>query len=161
MRDQQQPIEPVDSLLHTAVALKARLESPFNPVNSTNALPYAKQIEGEYIRCIAATPPLRQGENLVGTAITVLISLAQREEAGTPEFEAAREAIVSNFADVDEYEVDWVLNAYGKYLQDTRMIPVLENILGKAKFSTTRTAIQNQPTLLGDRDSFTRSFKQY
>jgi hypothetical protein len=152
MRDPQQPIEPVDSLLHTAVALKARLESPFNPVNSTNPLPDAKQIEGEYIRCIAATLPLRQGENLVGTAITVLISLAQREEAGTPEFEAAREAIVSNFADVDEYEVDWVLNAYGKYLQDARMIPVLENMLGKAKFSTTRIAIQNQLASLRDRN---------
>jgi hypothetical protein len=63
MRDPQQPIEPVGSLLHTAVALKARLESPFNPVNSTNPLPHAKQIEGEYIRCIAATLPLRRGEN--------------------------------------------------------------------------------------------------
>jgi len=148
MRDPQQPIEPVGSLLHTAVALKARLESPFNPVNSTNPLPHAKQIEGEYIRCIAATLPLRQGENLVGTAITVLISLAQREEVSTPEFEAAREAVISHFADVDEYEVDWVLNAYGKYLQDARMIPVLENMLGKAKFSTTRVAIQNQLTSL-------------
>jgi len=152
MRDPQQPIEPVGSFLHTAVALKARLESPFNPVNSTNPLPHAKQIEGEYIRRIAATLPLRQGENLVDTAITVLISLAQRDEVSTPEFEAAREAIISHFADVDEYLVDWVLNAYGKYLQDARMIPVLENMLGKAKFSTTRAAIQSQLTLLRDKN---------
>lgn len=134
------------------MALKARLESPFNPVNSPNPLPHAKQIEVEYIRCIAATLPLRQGENLVGTAITVLIFLAQREEVSAPEFEAAREAVISHFADVDEYEVDWVLNAYGKYLQDARMIPVLENMLGKAKFSTTRVAIQNQLTLLCDKN---------
>jgi hypothetical protein len=73
--------------------------------------------------------------------------LAQREEVSTPEFEAAREAVISHFADVDEYEVDWVLNAYGKYLQDARMIPMLENMLGKAKFSTTRVAIRNQLTL--------------
>jgi hypothetical protein len=45
-----------------------------------------------------------------------------------------------------------VLNAYGKYLQDARMIPVLENMLGKAKFSTTRAAIQRQLTLLRDKN---------
>jgi hypothetical protein len=45
-----------------------------------------------------------------------------------------------------------VLNAYGKYLQDARIIPVLENMLGKAKFSTTRVAIQNQLTLLRDKN---------
>jgi hypothetical protein len=144
MTDPQQPIDPVSAILNTAVALKARLESPFNPADSSNPLPHAKQIEGEYLRRIAATLPLRQGDSLLYTAITVLISLAQRGEVSTPEFAAAREAVISHFADVDEYEVDWVLNAYGKYLQDARMIPVLEKKLEKAKFPSTRTAIQTQ-----------------
>ena len=152
MRDPQQPMEPVGSLLRTAVALKARVESPFNSGSSTNPLPQAKQIEGEYIRRIAATLPLRQGENLVGAAITVLTSLVQCEEISTTEFEAAREALISHFANVDEYEVDWVLNAYGKYLQDGRMIPVLESMFEKAKFESTRDAIQNQLTLLRDKN---------
>jgi hypothetical protein len=152
MRDPQQPMEPVGSLLRTAVALKARVESPFNSGSSTNPLPQAKQIEREYIRRIAATLPLRQGENLVGAAITVLTSLVQREEISTTEFEAAREALISHFADVDEYELDWVLNAYGKYLQDGRMIPVLESMFEKAKFESTRDAIQNQLTLLRDKN---------
>jgi hypothetical protein len=150
MSDPQQPIDPVSAILNTAVALKARLESPFNPVSPSNPLPHTKQIEGEYLRRIVATLPLRQGDSLLYTAITVLICLAQRDEVSTPEFEAAREAVISHFADVDEYALDWVLNAYGKYLQDARMIPVLENMLEKAKFPSTRTAIQTQLATLRD-----------
>jgi hypothetical protein len=149
MDDPQQPIEPVSSLLHIAVALKARLESPRQSLaDSTNQLPQASQIEDEYVRRIAATLPLREGENLVATAITVLIFLARREHVDTSDFKVAREAVITHFADVDEYEVDWVLNAYGKYLQDGRMIPVLENMLDKTRFSTARDAIQNQLALL-------------
>jgi hypothetical protein len=40
--------------------------------------------------------------------------------------------------------VDWVLYGYGKYLEDSRMIPALENMLRIIKFNTTRTAIENQ-----------------
>ena len=62
----------------------------------------------------------------------------------TPEFKAAREALITHFADVDQYEVDWVLYGYGKYLEDSRLIPALENMLRIIKFNTTRTAIENQ-----------------
>jgi hypothetical protein len=149
MDDPRLPIEPVSLLLHIAVALKARLESPYDPLaDSANQLSQPSQIEDEYVRRIAATLPLRAGENLVATAITVLISLARRELVDTPDFKAAREAVITHFADVGEYEVDWVLNAYGKYLQDGRMIPVLENMLDKTRFSTARDAIQNQLDLL-------------
>jgi hypothetical protein len=149
--DPQQPIGPVGSLLQMAVALKSRLESPYDPA-STNPLPRVNQVEDEYVRRIAATLPLRKDANLASTAITLLTSLAPRGKIGTPEFEAAREALITHFADVNEYQVDWVLNGYGKYLHDSRMIPALENMLGKAKFSTTRVAIQNQLTLLRDKN---------
>jgi hypothetical protein len=70
--------------------------------------------------------------------------LAQRGKSGTPEFEGPREAIISHFADTDEYQVDWMLNGYGKYLEDSRMIPVLENMVGTSKFNTTSAALENQ-----------------
>jgi hypothetical protein len=54
--------------------------------------------------------------------------LAARGKTDTPEFEAAA-ALITHFADVDQYEVDWVLYGYGKYLEDSRMIPALENTL--------------------------------
>lgn len=66
------------------------------------------------------------------------------EVTGTVEFKAAREAIITHFADVDEYQVDWVLYGYGKYLEDSRMIPALENMLRIIKFNATRAAIENQ-----------------
>ncbi len=56
------------------------------------------------MRRIAATLPLRKDANLASTAITLLTSLAQRGKSGTPEFEAAREAIITHFADVNEYQ---------------------------------------------------------
>jgi len=150
MSDPQQPIEP-GAVLHMAVALKSRLESPYNP-GSTNPLPQIEQIEDDYVRRIAATLPLRQGANLTSTAITLLTSLPQRGKTSTPEFQAAREAIITHIADVDEYQIDWVLNAYGKYLDDARMIPALENMLGRVKFNTTRAAIQKQLATLREKN---------
>jgi len=144
MTDPQQPIGPVGSVLQMAVALKSRLQSPYDPASTTNPLPQVNQIEDEYVRRIVTTLPLRKDANLASTAITLLTSLAPRGKITTPEFKAAREALITHFADVNEYQVDWVLNGYGKYLQDSRMIPVLEDMLGKIKFNTTRAAIENQ-----------------
>jgi len=144
MSDPQQSIGPVNSVLWMAVALKSRLESPYNPASANNPLPLAEQVEDSYVRRIAATLPLRQGANLASAAITLLTDLVPRGKTSTPEFQSAREAIITHFADVNEYQVDWVLNGYGKYLQDARIIPALENMLRTIKFSSARAAIQNQ-----------------
>ena len=143
MSDPQQPIGPFNSVLWMAVALKSRLESPYDPASANNPLPLAEQVEDSYVRRIAATLPLRRGANLASTAITLLTDLVPRGKTSTPEFQSAREAIITHFADVNEYQVDWVLNGYGKYLEDARIIPALENMLGTIKFSSTRAAIQN------------------
>jgi hypothetical protein len=144
MSDPRQPIGPVGSVLQVAGALKSRLESPYDPASTTNPLPQGNQIEDDYVRRIAATLPLRRGANLASTGITLLVSLVQRGKTGTLEFEAAREAVITHFADVNEYQVDWVLYGYGKYLEDPRMIPALENMLGTIKFNTTHAALENQ-----------------
>jgi hypothetical protein len=144
MSDPLQPIGPVGSVLQMAVALKSRLESPYDPASTSNPLPKQNEIEDGYVRRITATLPLREGANLTSTAITLLTALAPRGKTNTPEFEAAREALITHFADVDQYEVDWVLYGYGKYLEDSRMIPALENMLRIIKFNTTRAAIENQ-----------------
>jgi hypothetical protein len=105
-----------------------------------------RPVKSRTATCVASLQlfPQREDANLASTAITLLISLVHRDKTDTPEFEAAREAIITHFADVNEYQVDWVLNGYGKYLEDTRMIPALENMLKLIKFNTTRTAIENQ-----------------
>jgi hypothetical protein len=82
MSDPRQPIGPVGSVLQMAVALKSRLESPYDPASTTNPLPQVNEIEDDYVSRIAATLPLRQGANLASTAITLLTSLAQRGKSG-------------------------------------------------------------------------------
>lgn len=126
--DPAQPLSAGSSLLQTAVSLRARVEVPFDPAAPNKALP-AEQIEGDYLKRIAATLPQRTGEPLVTAALTLLTRLAQRKENAGPDFANAREVLITHFAEVNEYNVDWLLNSYGSYLMDTRIVPALENIL--------------------------------
>lgn len=138
--DPAQALSVTSSLLPTAVALKARLAVPFDPAAPGKALP-TEQIESQYLKQIAATLPRRTGEPLVTAALTLFVQLAQRKETAGPDFNAAREVLVTHFADTNEYNVDWLLNTYGSYLQDTRIVPALENIL----------ETQRKPILVGER----------
>ena len=140
LSDPAQPLSAGFSVLSTAVELKARLQVPYDSAPPGKPLP-TEQIEGEYLRRIAATLPERAGESLVNAALTLFTRLAQRKDTAGPEFSAAREALVTHFADVNEFNVDWLLNTYGSYLQDTRMIPALQNIL----------QTQSKPVLNGER----------
>ena len=126
--DPAQPLPAGSSLLQTAVSLRARVEVPFDPAAPNKALP-TEQIEGNYLKRIAATLPQRTEESLVTAALTLLTQLAQRKETAGPDFANAREVLITHFAEVNEYNVDWLLNAYGSYLMDTRIAPALENIL--------------------------------
>ncbi|MDQ2774228.1 MAG: hypothetical protein M3Y57_04760 [Acidobacteriota bacterium] len=120
--------------------MKARLDSPFNPASPAAPLE-TQRIEGEYLKLIAASLPERKGEALVDAAQTVFVQLAQWKEATEAEFAAAREVLITHFGEVNEFNVDWLLNAYGGYLQDRRIVPALEQILQK----------QHYPTLNGER----------
>jgi hypothetical protein len=71
----------------------------------------------------------------------VFTQLAQRKEIGGNDFATAREVLIAHFAQVNEYNVDWLLNSYGTYLQDPRMVPALESIL----------QTQKDPALSGER----------
>jgi hypothetical protein len=126
--DLEQPVPVNTSLLETAVALKARLQLPFNPATPDKALP-AEQIESEYLNRIAASLPRRSGESLMEAAQTVFTRLAQQHLTSGKDFAAAREVLIAHFAEVNEYSVDWLLNSYGAYLQDRRMVPALEGVL--------------------------------
>lgn len=147
MIDPKHAVEITSGELRIAVALKSRLVSPYDPSNG-RPLPLAtEQIERQYLNWIAETLPQRQGESLVRTAITLFTTLAQRNETTTPQFRAARETIIRNFATVNEYQIDWILNAYGKYLADERMVPVLQEILRKQHaglFASARSAVFKQ-----------------
>jgi hypothetical protein len=78
---------------------------------------------------------------LVTAAETLFVRLAQRKETTGNDFAAAREVLITHFAQVNEYSVDWLLNSYGTYLEDPRMVPALETIL----------QTQQDPVLSGER----------
>ena len=123
-------------------ARKSKLHAGFryDPAAPGKPLP-TEQIESQYLKRIAATLPQRTGEPLVTAALTLFTQLAQRKETAGPDFGAAREDLVTHFAEVNEYNVDWLLNTYGSYLQDTRIVPALENIL----------ETQSKPIMVGER----------
>lgn len=161
MIDPRHALEITSGQLRIAIALKSRLLSPYDPSNATSSPLATEQIEREYLNRIAETLPQRQGDNLIRTAITLFTTLAQRKETTTPQFQAARETIIKNFATVNEYQIDWMLNAYGKYLADDRMVPALLDILREqhsSVFSSSRSAVFNH---LISRSSASASIKPF
>src|SRR6266404_2629639 len=147
MIDPGHAVEITSGELWLAVALKTRLLSPYDASSLKQSPLATEQIEDQYLNRIAETLPQRQGESLVRTAITLLTTLVQRKETTTAQFQAAREAIIRNFATVNEYQIDWLLNAYGKYLADERMVPALQEILRTQHaglFTSTRSAVFKQ-----------------
>ncbi len=115
-------------LLGTLVALKASLEVPYDAKQSATQLP-TKRITAEYAHQIAMSIPARTGESKIDAARTVFVAMVNAGNTSSPDFDIAREAIITHFGEVNEYIVDWMLNAYGKYLRDPRMIPALHRIL--------------------------------
>jgi len=130
--DPAQPLSAGSSLLQTTVALKARLAVPFDADAPGKALP-TEQIESAYLHQITTTLARRDGEPLVTAAQTVFTRLAQRKETTGDDFATARDILITRFAQVNEYNVDWLLNSYGMYLLDPRMVPALESILQTQK----------------------------
>jgi hypothetical protein len=133
-------------LLELLAALKARLLVPFNPANPAAPLP-TKTIQATYIHQLAQTLPARTGKSQVDAARTVLFYSVNLDQINSPDFAAAREVLVTNFGLVNKWTVDTLLNAYGKYLVDIRMLPALRQMLDSTTdpmFNGTRAAIVAQ-----------------
>lgn len=115
-------------LLRTTIALKANLKQPFNPAFPNAPLP-TRSIEENYTREIAATFGQRKDTNLVKAAEEVFALLGERKRTNAPQFSAAREILITHFAEVDPLSVDWLLNTYGAKLRDPRLVPAFKQIL--------------------------------
>ena len=149
--------------LDLLIALKARLEVPYDPADPTKALP-TDALEAGYIHELAASLPARSGEILTDAARTVLAYAVDRDETKGADFAAAREALIAHFSSVSEWTADTLLMQYGKYLDDTRMLPALRQMLAKVQddptFSGTRAAIYAQMALLKSDEVSDRLLKE-
>jgi hypothetical protein len=151
LRDPSQELGAGSPVLATAAALRARLESP----NSAGPVDMAG-VELSYVKEIVASLPHRSGKSFVTAAQTAFTWLPRVGATASPEFAAAREAMITHFGDVNEYNVDWLLNSFGKYLEDPRLVPALRQILATAKdpiMNGERTAVLKQLMKIAPEDS--------
>jgi hypothetical protein len=134
--------------------LKARLEVPYSAANLSAPLP-TRTLEKAYVHQLALTLPGRTGESATETARTVLSYDLRDGLTSSPDFSAAREALIENFSSADIWTLDTLLNQYGEYLKDVRILPALQEFLSKTNdplFSGTRAAILAQMAHLGAED---------
>jgi hypothetical protein len=110
-----------------------------------------QQVELEHLREIAKTLPERTGENLMETATTLFMQLVRGKQTDTPEFATVRELVITHFGNVSAWHIDVLMNAYGKYLSDPRLVPSLEAFLREHQppiFGGARGAAFNQLLIL-------------
>ena len=143
LRDPAQELPAGSTLLSTAVALRARLSGS----------PAERDVESSYLSEIAASLPQRTGSALLSAAQTVFIRLATRNETSSAAFAAAREVVITHFADTNEYNVDWLLNSYGAHLLDSRLVPALRQILADPSLVGERTAVMRHLVKLAPESS--------
>jgi hypothetical protein len=130
------PSYPVEGALPLAAEMKATLTVPLGPNAAQPTEEALEQFEQEYLQKVAATLPQRTGLSLTQTAETLLTSYARKKETDFPQFAAAREVLITHFGEVNIWHQDWLLNSYGQYLADQRIVPALKNLL-KEKLDNT------------------------
>jgi hypothetical protein len=141
------PSYPVQSILALAAEMKATLTVPPGPNAAQPTAQAQEKFEQEYLQKIAATLPQRSGQNLTQTAETILTNLARKHQTYSPQFSAAQEVLITHFGDVNIWHQDWLLNSYGQYLADPRIVPALKNLLEASlddKFQGTESAALNR-----------------
>jgi hypothetical protein len=152
LNDPHQPV--VNNLLQLLVEFKARLEVPYDARNPAAALP-TKALEATYVHQLAQTLPARTGDNQVDAARTVMFYAVQQGQTSSADFAAAREIVITHFNLVDLWTLDTLLNQYGKYLMDARILPALQQFVeqaGDPKFSGARAAVLTQMARLQPED---------
>jgi hypothetical protein len=157
LQDPSQDLSAGSTLLQTAIALRARLNASANPNRPSEPLPM-EEVENGYLKQIVASLPERSGASLLTAAQTVLTRLAARKDVSGPEFAAVREVVITHLAEVNEYNVDWLLNSFGTYLRDPRLTPVLMQILASQRdraLNLERTAVIRQLIKIAPQDSRT------
>ena len=102
----------------------------------------------------------RDADAVAGHRLAVAASRSVSAGLGRCAFPAidiswAREYLLEHFSDVDPYNVDWLLNGYGQYLRDRRMVPALQHLVDDTHDpgDPTRDAALKQLALISPEDA--------
>lgn len=142
-------------LRDSSVATSALLSSLFSLKNNLNQVPF-EQLEDRYLTEIAGTFAFRSGKSLAEAATTVFLRRAQRQKTEGEDFLAAREALITNFSDVNDFSLELLLTRYSTYFLDGRVAPALREFLARqqaALFSSTRAAALQQLVKIASREN--------
>ena len=118
--------------LSTLVELKRNTVKPQEPccVMVMARRPESDTLMAQYIHQLALSLPRRTGEPRIIAATTVFeadaAGLAPEQQA---DFQSAREVIITHFSEINEYSVGLILQRFGQYLDDRRMILPLQNLI--------------------------------
>ena len=98
----------------------------------TTVPPLPDPLFTSYVHELALSLPRRSGAILVDAALTVFEAdahQATRPPEMQTDFEAARELLITHFGEVNEYHVDTLLQGYGQYLADPRILMALQKLI--------------------------------
>lgn len=127
--DLTQTLSAGTNLFGTTVALESSFED-----SPTSALETSAN-EARLCHLLAATLSQRTGQSRIDAARTVFVTLISNKQIGSPDFESAREILINHFNEVDQYNVDWLLNSYGNFLDDHSLNSILLRMLDKPNVS--------------------------
>jgi hypothetical protein len=86
----------------------------------------------QYMHEVALSLSQRTGESRIRAALSVFEADAHGVEGNASlatDYQQAREIVVTHFSEINEYWVEMVLRVYGKYLEDPRLVPALQNLI--------------------------------
>jgi hypothetical protein len=98
-------------------------------------------IEQAYVREVALSLPVRTGQSLTTTAMTLLAHMPQDTALASETRARIREALLKNFASLHPYDQEYLLRVYWEQLKDSSLLPAL-----KLLAASRGTNSQNQRT---------------
>lgn len=106
-------------------------DARFGPARPPSS-PLLIQIRAENLHLLAETLPRRSGESRMAAAETIFTADAHATDTtAIQDFAIAREALITHFSEVNEYNVQSYLQSFGPQLDDPRLLPALQTILNR------------------------------
>jgi hypothetical protein len=91
------------------------------------------EIQGEYVRQMAASLPKRTGKSRTTTAITVLANLPKEPVQSAQMLGDVRKILLQEFDDLHPFDQEYLLRTYWVQLRDPSIQPALERMLAKER----------------------------
>jgi hypothetical protein len=91
------------------------------------------EIQGEYVRQLAASLPKRAGKSRTTTAITVLANLPKEPVQSAQMLSDVRKILLQEFDALHPFDQEYLLRTYWVQLRDPSIQPALERMLAKER----------------------------